>query len=201
MAGGDAHRRPGGDGHLRFPERVSGVDFGNAFLLGKSDPALDETYARKLAHGWTQQRLAGYLTGSIDLVFATPADSGRDPERFYVLDYKSNRLDLLRERKTPRSHFCRAWMRYEMQHHDYVVQAYLYSLALHRFLRQRVRDYDPGEHLGGALYLFVRGMVGPERPLDSEHPYGVFFLKPDMAVVERLDQLFRAATEREGGDT
>ena len=198
LAGGDDHRRPDADGTVRFTERISGLEFGQAFLLGKGDPVLRDVYLDKLARGWENQRFAGYLTGSIDLVFATPTDPEQTARRFYVLDYKSNRLDLLRERKTTRGHFCQAWMRHEMEHHDYVVQATLYSLALHRFLYQRLRGYEPSEHLGGALYLFLRGMAGPERPPDSEHPYGVFFLRPDLKVIQRLDALFEAAAS-DGG--
>ncbi len=199
IAGGDDHRRPDADGAVRFTDRVSGVEFGQAFLLGRGDAVLRDVYLQKLARGWTEQRFAGYLTGSIDLVFATPTDPEQPAERFYVLDYKSNRLDLLRERATPRAHFCQRWMLHEMEHHDYVVQAHLYTLALHRYLRQRVSGYDPTRHLGGALYLFVRGMAGPERPPGSQHPYGVFFLRPRLEVIQRLDQLFRAVPT-DGGD-
>ena len=47
----------------------------------------------------------------------------------------------------------------------YPLQALLYGVALHRFLRWRLPDYDPERHLGGALYLFVRGMCGPATPV------------------------------------
>ena len=46
----------------------------------------------------------------------------------------------------------------------YPLQALLYGVALHRFLRWRLPDYDPERHLGGTLYLFVRGMCGPATP-------------------------------------
>ncbi len=199
LAGGDDHRRPNNESHRAFTKRISGAAFGEAFQLGKGDGVPRDVYLDKLAKGWVKQHFAGYLTGSIDLVFATPTALESDPERFYVLDYKSNRLDLLRDRETTRGHFCRAWMRHEMEHHDYIVQAYLYSLALHRFLRQRKPKYKPEEHLGGALYLFVRGMVGPEKPTDNEHPYGVFFLRPNLDVIRQLDQLFDAASASTGG--
>ncbi len=192
LAGGDGHRRPDASGALRFTQRISGRDFGEAFLLGRGDSSLRDAYLEQLAKGWENQRFAGYLTGSIDLVFASPAGP-ESAERFWVVDYKSNRLDLLRERSTPRAHFCAPWMRHEMEHHDYVVQYHLYCLALHRYLDQRVPGYHPDVHLGGALYLFLRGMAGPECPPGSEHPYGVFFHRPSTAVIQRLDQLFAGA--------
>ncbi|MBY0465334.1 MAG: hypothetical protein K2W33_10365, partial [Burkholderiales bacterium] len=50
----------------------------------------------------------------------------------------------------------------EMARHRYDVQAALYMLALHRLLQSRLgAAYRPASHLGGAVYLFVRGIDGP----------------------------------------
>ena len=57
-----------------------------------------------------------------------------------------------------------------MAAHDYPLQALLYSVALHRYLRWRIADYDPTVHLGGVAYLFVRGMVGPDTPVVDGAP-------------------------------
>ncbi|MFH1469561.1 MAG: UvrD-helicase domain-containing protein [Pseudomonadota bacterium] len=191
IAGGDEHRRPAADGSVCFEERVSGMAFGEAFSLGPPDPLLRPSYLRQLAAGWQRQRFAGYLTGSIDLVFAVPGGPGG--LRFFVVDYKSNRLDLLGERSTPRAHFCPAWLLHEMEQHDYIVQYHLYTLALHRFLTQRLRGYDYDLHVGGAAYLFVRGMGGTAP--EGAPPWGVFHHRPARAVIQRLDALF----EGEGG--
>ena len=51
-----------------------------------------------------------------------------------------------------------------MREAHYPLQALLYSVALHRYLRWRQPGYDPAVHLGGVLYLFVRGMCGPDDP-------------------------------------
>jgi exodeoxyribonuclease V beta subunit len=48
----------------------------------------------------------------------------------------------------------------EMLRHHYALQALLYAVALHRFLRWRLPGYDPERHLAGVVYLFVRGMTG-----------------------------------------
>ena len=40
---------------------------------------------------------------------------------------------------------------------DYL-QAPLYSVVLHRICRWRQPGYEPSQHLGGVLYLFLRGM-------------------------------------------
>ena len=56
-----------------------------------------------------------------------------------------------------------------MQHAHYVLQALLYTVALHRYLRWRLPGYDPERNLAGVLYLFLRGMVGPDTPRDRRH--------------------------------
>ncbi len=192
LAGGDRYRQRDAHGRILWNEPVSGADFGEAFLLGAGDGLLRRSYLESLARGWKHQRFAGYLTGSVDLIFATPLDTQHPPRRFYLADYKTNSLDLLREKNMRRGCFCPAWMLHEMEHHDYIVQYHLYTLALHRFLQQRLPDYDYDKHVGGAYYLFVRGMCGPQRPPGSPHPYGVFFHRPSRAVIERLDELFNA---------
>ena len=49
-----------------------------------------------------------------------------------------------------------------MLRHHYALQALLYTVALHRFLRWRLPGYDPDTHLAGVAYLFVRGMTGED---------------------------------------
>jgi exodeoxyribonuclease V beta subunit len=69
-----------------------------------------------------------------------------------------------------------------MAAHRYDVQAALYLLALHRLLRSRLGvAYRPEAHLGGALYLFLRGIDGPER--------GLYTLAPPWPLLEALDAL------------
>ena len=71
-------------------------------------------------------------------------------------------------------------------------QALLYSAVLHRFLRWRVPDYDPAQHLGGVLYLFVRGMCGADTPVVDGHPSGVFGWQPPSSLVAALSNLLDA---------
>ena len=67
----------------------------------------------------------------------------------------------------------------------YPLQALLYAVALHRYLRWRQPGYDPERHLGGVQYLFVRGMVGPQTPPGC----GVFDWQPPAALVVALSDL------------
>ena len=68
----------------------------------------------------------------------------------------------------------------------YPLQALLYDVALHRYLRWRVADYDPERHLGGVLYLFLRGMCGPEVVAADGSVPGVFAWQPPAALVVAL---------------
>jgi exodeoxyribonuclease V beta subunit len=94
----------------------------------------------------------GYLGGSIDVVL-------RVDGRYYVVDHKTNRL-ARRDVQLMTWHYRREALDEAMLAADYPLQALLYTVALHRYLRWRQPDYDPTQHLGGVLYLFLRGMVG-----------------------------------------
>ncbi len=107
-------------------------------LSGVARPALAE------------RQLHGMLMGFADLVFEHQG-------RFWVLDYKSNYLGEDDAAYTSEA------LAHAMAHHRYDVQAAIYMLALHRLLQQRLgHAYDPEQHLGGAVYLFLRGIKGPE---------------------------------------
>ncbi len=125
--------------------------------------------------------LRGYLSGSIDAVLRLRSAPGAAP-RFVVVDYKTNRL--ARGDLTV-LHYTREAMAAEMLRSHYVLQALLYAVALHRFLRWRQPGYDPAVHLGGVQYLFVRGMVGPDTPAGC----GVFDWHPPARLVARLSDL------------
>ena len=71
----------------------------------------------------------------------------------------------------------------------YPLQALLYSVALHRYLRWRLPGYEPERNLGGVLYLFVRGMTGPDTPVVDGQPCGVFAWRPPAELVTGLSDL------------
>ncbi|MCE2390834.1 MAG: UvrD-helicase domain-containing protein, partial [Proteobacteria bacterium] len=138
------------------------------------DPRRVRSYAAH-ARGLGFARLRGFLRGFVDLVFEHEG-------RWYVLDYKSNRLGERFSDYAPE----RLWN--EMCARHYVLQYHLYALALHRLLRLRLPGYDYATHFGGAYYLFLRGMA-PDRP-----GHGVYFDCPPAGLMEALD----AAVGREG---
>jgi exodeoxyribonuclease V beta subunit len=73
------------------------------------------------------------------------------------------------------------------------LQALLYAVALHRYLRWRVPGYDPARHLGGAGYLFVRGMAGKSTPVVDGNPHGVFSWQVPAGLVSSLSSLLAGA--------
>ncbi len=118
----------------------------------------------------------GMLKGFIDLVF-------RHNGRYYLLDYKSNWLGESSEAYT------REAMAAAMQSHRYDLQYQLYTLALHRYLRHRIADYDYERHFGGVIYLFLRG-IEPGNPQQ-----GIFTTRPEAALIDKMDALFAGESQ------
>jgi exodeoxyribonuclease V beta subunit len=171
LAGGDA---PGGDG---LALDAIGT------LLREHLPAGDPLagYAERLSDPALSRGARGYLTGSIDLVL-------RDGERFAVVDYKTNWLAGPGEELTAWHHRPAALVA-EMERYHYGLQALLYTVALHRYLRWRLHSYDPERHLAGVLYLFLRGMSGPGTPVVGGDTCGVFAWKPPPGLVAQLSDV------------
>ncbi|MDQ6952968.1 MAG: exodeoxyribonuclease V subunit beta [Mariprofundaceae bacterium] len=111
----------------------------------------------------------GYLTGEIDLVFEHDG-------RYYIADYKSNHLGYTLDDYQPQA------LQASMVAHRYDVQYLIYTVALHRYLKLRIPNYDYKQHFGGVYYLFLRGMR-------AEHGsnYGVFAHKPEASLIDTLD--------------
>jgi exodeoxyribonuclease V beta subunit len=141
------------------------------------------------------QGLRGYLSGSIDVVLRVPVDGA---ERFLVVDYKTNRLGEPDEPLTALD-YTPELMTAAMLHSHYPLQALLYSVVLHRYLRWRLPGYDPESHLGGILYLYVRGMCGPATPEVDGVPCGVFTWRPPAAMVVELSDLLDGVLVPAGG--
>lgn len=119
-------------------------------------------------------QIRGMLKGFIDLVF-------RHQGRYYLLDYKSNWLG------EDSAAYTQQAMASAMQAHRYDLQYQLYTLALHRYLRHRIADYDYERHFGGVIYLFLRGV-------DGEDPQqGIYATRPDGELIALMDEMFAGA--------
>ncbi|MBV2189692.1 exodeoxyribonuclease V subunit beta [Providencia rettgeri] len=124
------------------------------------------------------EKVQGILKGFIDLTFYWKG-------KFYLLDYKSNYLG------EDASFYTQEAMAEAMIDHRYDLQYQLYSLALHRYLKQRMPNYDYETHFGGVYYLFLRGVD------DVNASNGIFFYRPVEAFIEALDSLFKNVQQGE----
>lgn len=176
----------GGDTDHRLDDGATVRDL--AALLREHLPPGDvfAGYADRL-DGLRVTRLRGYLTGSIDAVLRVPAPVAGG-HRYLVVDYKTNRLGLFGDPLTA-WHYRPESMAAAMLDAHYPLQLLLYSAALHRYLRWRLPAYSPEEHLGGGLYLFLRGMLGPDNPTVDGTPCGVMQWRPPAALVVALSDL------------
>jgi exodeoxyribonuclease V beta subunit len=167
LAGGDS---PTGELTLQAIARTL------ARHLPPEDPMA--AYAARLEDPALRSHVRGFLTGSIDLV------ARLDGPRFAIADYKTNWLGPADEPLTL-AHYGREALAAEMSRAHYSLQALLYTVALHRYLRWRLPAYDPDRHLAGVLYLFVRGMAGGMGAPGS----GVFAWRPPGGLVVALSDV------------
>ncbi len=137
----------------------------------------------------------GFFTGSIDLVFTDDPDLLK--ARWWVVDWKSNWIGTSDERGQCMTcgpfHYSDEAMEQQMLHHHYPLQAHLYLLALHRYLSWRLPGYDPKLHLGGYVYVFLRGVPGVEAVIQNcaNNLPGVVLERVPLTRVLELDRLLR----------
>lgn len=130
----------------------------------------------------------GYLTGFIDLIFrwAPGADVNNRDKKWYVVDYKSNRLARSIDAPSLWSDYLTENLPQKMAESHYFLQYHLYVMVLHRYLQGRLDGYDYERHFGGIYYLFIRGMQGEKGIGDT----GIFRDRPPLARIEALSRLF-----------
>ena len=152
------------------------------FFIPASAPSAVELKKFLVSHGGFSEAAAqgirdtssirGFLKGFIDMVFLYQG-------KYYILDWKSNNLGSSPSMYSPGK------IAEEMGRHNYFLQYHIYTLALHRYLALRMGDaYSYDKDFGGVYYLFIRGMG------EGERGSGVFYHKPDDAVIKGLDLFF-----------
>jgi exodeoxyribonuclease V beta subunit len=146
-------------GRLKKEDRIHEVEFYYpfAFAVGKSlkIPDCDIVAGRRC-----------FIRGFVDLVFLYK-------EKFYIADWKSNRLDDGYGRKALDD--CMNAAGYHMQYK-------LYTVAVLRWLKQAFGDrFDADSRFGGVFYFFLRGM-------GTGNGNGVCFVSPaDVGTLEHLE--------------
>ncbi len=129
-------------------------------VLGDHTGSIDIEHAQGLMHGY------------IDLLFVMN-------DTYYIIDWKSNYLG-----PAP-SFYTHEAMEEAMRRHNYHLQYYLYTHAVHRYLSCYVTSYDYARDFGGVYYVFMRGVTGQKK--DST---GIYYARPDREVIMQLDRMF-----------
>ncbi|MBW3042251.1 UvrD-helicase domain-containing protein [Prochlorococcus marinus] len=138
----------------------------------------------------------GFLTGSIDQVFAD--NPNHEIAKWWVLDWKSNWIGSPLTKEGDLScgpiNYSISRMDEEMYHHHYPLQAHIYLLALHRFLNWRLPNYSPQKHLGGYIYVFLRG-IPDNRDLEKmnypQRTPGLIIEPAPLKRIKKLDLLIK----------
>lgn len=156
------------------------------FYLALSDRVLAMQRVQQLFEEYDIQmpefidaKSARYLNGSIDLVYF-------DGQRYHIADYKSNYLG------ENQADYQSTHIAESMSLSSYWLQAALYLVALHRYLSVKLQNYRIEQHLGGASYLYLRGMNG-------QADQGYFYWKPEDEFVLRLDAILGYFSEDKQG--
>ena len=167
---GDPHRRLV---ELEFHFTVEGLDRDRLAARmvehGYPDPFAG---AGRPAAGVSPAPIHGFLRGYVDLVVEHAG-------RWYILDYKSNWLG-----PAP-GHYAPDALAAAMRAGGYTLQSLVYLVALHRYLAVRLPGYEYERHVGGAFYLFVRG-IDPAAGMRR----GVYFDRPPAECLLALDDCF-----------
>ncbi|MBE0421497.1 exodeoxyribonuclease V subunit beta [Pseudoalteromonas nigrifaciens] len=143
----------------------------NLPLKSLSAPQLNEILIKHFGFEHSKlefSHVKGLLKGFIDLIFCHQG-------KYYILDYKSNYLG------SNAADYEHDMLEQAMSSHQYHLQYLIYTVALHRLLKQRIADYSVETHLGGVYYTFLRGMPAGQ---------GVYFKKLTTEQVTILDGLF-----------
>ncbi|GHF92571.1 exodeoxyribonuclease V subunit beta [Thalassotalea marina] len=117
--------------------------------------------------------LKGMMHGFIDLVFEHNG-------KYYVCDYKSTHLG------GQYQDYLAKELANDIQQHHYDLQYCIYALALHRYLKHALPNYQAHQHFGGVIYLYLRG-VSKET---ADQNGGMYFCPSNLLDVEALDKIF-----------
>jgi len=114
--------------------------------------------------------IEGLMTGFIDLIFEHNG-------KFYILDWKSNHLGNNIES------YNEAGMEEAMTGSNYHLQYLIYTVAMKRYLAQKIINFDYDKHFGGVIYVFLRGVRWTGNT-------GIYYKKPSAKYIIELDEIF-----------
>ncbi len=114
----------------------------------------------------------GFFKGFIDLVF-------KKEKRYYLIDWKSNYLGNQFE------NYENKFLKQAMEKYHYFIQASMYLLALHLYLKNKLQHYDYQKDIGGIYYIFLRGLKEENQ---KKNQNGIFYFNPGKKIIEILER-------------
>ena len=189
---GTTHRLSELEFNFHLPQTAAGAfglnKIGELMLQHGNLDARLTAYAQDIADSAPAGVVAGFMNGFIDAVFRV------NPEGtpvYIVADYKTNRLhNPANAELNPLIAYHPDNLVTSMTKDNYIIQVLVYSVAVHRYLQWRQPGYDPDILLGGAAYLYTRGMTGHSTDEPTPRPFGVYHWRPATELVLALDALF-----------
>jgi exodeoxyribonuclease V beta subunit len=119
----------------------------------------------------TDPLIEGMMHGFMDLLF-------KHGTSYYILDWKSNFLG------NSLTDYGEAGLAEGMRGSNYHLQYFIYTVAVKRYLEKKLAGFNYEKHFGGVIYMFLRGVR------DSDSTKGIFFEKPSLEKISRLEALF-----------
>ena len=164
-------------------------DIGRVLLSVLSPTDVLRNYATALTDSSFDIQVAGLINGSLDALLRLPGSTPTQP-LLAITDYKSNKLH--RDTDTaPIANYSPGHIQAKMEEAHYILQALIYGTSIYRMLRWRLPQANHDACIKGIAYGFIRGMVGPDTPIDTNgHRYGVFTWQAPSGLWSALSDLF-----------
>jgi exodeoxyribonuclease V beta subunit len=164
-------------------------DIGKVLLAVLSPTDALRNYATSLTDTSFDIPVAGIINGSLDALLRLPGSTPEQP-LLAITDYKSNKMHRDGD-AAPIAGYSPQHVQEKMEEAHYILQALIYGTSVYRMLRWRLPNANHDACIKGIAYGFLRGMVGPDTPVDANgHRYGVFTWQAPAGLWSALSDLF-----------
>ena len=164
-------------------------DIGRVLLTVLSPNDVLRNYATSLTDASFDIPVAGIINGSLDALLRLPGSTTEQP-LLAITDYKSNKMHRDGD-AAPIAGYSPQHVQEKMEEAHYILQALIYGTSVYRMLRWRLPNANHDACIKGIAYGFLRGMVGPDTPVDANgHRYGVFTWQAPAGLWSALSDLF-----------
>lgn len=113
--------------------------------------------------------IEGMMQGFIDMVIEYDG-------KYYILDWKTNYLGYTVADYSPEK------LSQAMSHSNYHLQYLIYTVALVKYLKSRIANFNYQQHVGGIIYCYIRGVR-------KDASYGIFTHIPEEETIKTMTDL------------